>query len=62
MFKQDLADVAVENLSPIQNEMRRLVDDHDYVDGILREGAGRARAITEPIIREVHDVIGFLRA
>ncbi|MBT3557135.1 MAG: tryptophan--tRNA ligase [Rhodospirillales bacterium] len=62
VFKQDLADVAVENLSPIQNEMRRLVDDHDYVDGILREGAGRARAITEPIIREVHDVIGFLRA
>lgn len=61
-FKQDLADLAVENLSPIQNDMRRLVADTDYVDGILREGAGRARALTEPIIRDVHEILGYLQA
>jgi tryptophanyl-tRNA synthetase len=61
-FKQDLSDVAVENLSPIQDEMRRLVADPDYVDGVLREGAASARAITEPIIREVHSILGYLQA
>jgi len=32
------------------------------VDGVLREGAGRAREISEPIIRDVQSVLGFLQA
>ncbi len=62
VFKQDLADAAVENLAPIQNEMRRLVGDPEYVDRVLSGGAARAREISEPIIREIHDVLGFLNA
>lgn len=60
-FKQDLSELAVENLSPIQDEMRRLVADPGYVDGILREGAARAAAITKPIVQEVHEIFGFLQ-
>lgn len=59
-FKQDLADMAVEKLAPIQDEMRRLVRDTDYVDGVLRSGAARAREISEPVICDVQDVLGFL--
>jgi hypothetical protein len=29
---------------------------------VLRQGAERAEAISEPILREVEDTIGFLRA
>lgn len=61
-FKQHLADLAVAKLSPIQDEMRRLMDDPAYVDGVLRDGAERARAIAGPVIDEVHDVVGFLKA
>ncbi|MEG3617030.1 tryptophan--tRNA ligase [Magnetovibrio sp. PR-2] len=60
-FKGALADLAVEKLSPIQNEMRRLMDDPSYVDGVLRNGAERARAISEPILDEIKDIVGFLR-
>ena len=60
-FKQELADLAVATLSPIQDEMRRLMQDLDYVDSVLREGGARARAVSEPILAEVYDIVGFLR-
>ncbi|MBC8339849.1 MAG: tryptophan--tRNA ligase [Rhodospirillales bacterium] len=61
-FKQDLADLAIEKLGPMQKEMRRLMDEPSHVDGIIAEGAERARAIAAPILAEVHDIVGFLRA
>ena len=60
-FKPALAELAVEKLSPIGDEMNRLMDDPGYVDSVLRDGAGKARELSEPILREVHDIVGFLR-
>ena len=59
-FKQQLADLAVATLVPIQDEMRRLMSDPAEVDRVLHDGAERARAIGEPILREIHDIVGFL--
>jgi tryptophanyl-tRNA synthetase len=42
-------------------EMKRMVNDPAYVDSVLHEGAGRARATAEPILAEVYDIVGFLR-
>ena len=61
-FKGELAEVAVEVLGPIGTEMQRLMEDQDYVDGVLADGAARARAIADPILRQAHDVVGFLHA
>ena len=60
-FKQQLSDLAVETLGPIQADMRRLMDDPAHVDGVIADGVSRARAIAEPILEEVHDIVGFLR-
>ena len=60
-FKQDLADLAVAVLGPMQDEMRRLMIDETHVDAVIKDGAARARAIAEPILAEVHDIVGFLR-
>lgn len=60
-FKPALAELALTTLSPVANEMRRLVDAPDYIDGILREGAHRANAIARPIMDDVKDILGFLR-
>ncbi len=59
-FKQHLADLAVAKLSPIQDEMRRLMADSGYVDSVLNEGAQRAQAMAEPILQEVRETVGFL--
>lgn len=60
-FKQELADLAVAVLTPIQGEMRRLLADPAAIDAVLREGAERARAMAAPILREVHEIVGFIR-
>ena len=60
-FKQALADLAVAKLAPIQDEMRRLMADPGFVDGVLRDGAAKARAIADPILKEAQDIVGFLR-
>jgi tryptophanyl-tRNA synthetase len=60
-FKQELADLAVGHFMPIQSEMRRIMADLGYVDGILRDGIERANAISSPILREIQDIVGFLR-
>ncbi len=59
-FKRELGDLAVSRLSPIQDEMRRLMDDPGAIDAVLADGARRAREIAEPVLKEVHDIVGFL--
>src|SRR5690606_30256164 len=46
-FKPALADLAVAQLAPMAGEMRRLIDDPETIDAILRDGAERAREIAE---------------
>ena len=60
-FKAVLTDLAVAVLGPIGAEMQRLCADPGAVDAVLHDGAERARAIAEPVLDEVYDVVGFLR-
>ena len=60
-FKTVLTDLAVATLGPVGAEMKRLMADPGQVDAVLAEGAARARAIAEPILAEVQDIVGFLR-
>jgi len=61
VFKPALADLAVEKLSPIATEMRRLLADPGHIDAVLVDGADRARAIAIPVMEGVKDVMGFIR-
>jgi len=60
-FKNALVDLAVAKLSPITAEMRRITNDPAYIDGVLRDGARRAREIAQPNMDAVKDIVGFLR-
>jgi tryptophanyl-tRNA synthetase len=59
-FKQALTDVAVAKLGPISAETRKMMQDPAEIDAILADGAARARAIADPVLREVKQVIGLL--
>jgi tryptophanyl-tRNA synthetase len=60
-FKEALTELAVDVLGRIGAEMRRLLADPVYIDRVLREGAGRAGAIAEPVLREAQAISGLLR-
>jgi tryptophanyl-tRNA synthetase len=61
-FKRALADVAVAQVSPVNAEMVRLLGDPAEIDRILADGAVRARAIAEPIVRQAKHVVGFIQS
>ncbi len=61
-FKSALADLAIARLAPIGDEMRRLTADPGHIDAILGAGAERARAIAEPVLDEVHRIVGLLKS
>ncbi|MBM3506538.1 MAG: tryptophan--tRNA ligase [Alphaproteobacteria bacterium] len=61
-FKEDLAELAIAKVGPITTEMRRLQGDPGHVERVLHEGAERARAVADPIVRDVKEIVGFLRA
>ncbi len=60
VFKPALADLAVEVLSPITAEMRRLQGDPAFLEKIMTKGSERAERIATPILRDVKRVVGFL--
>ena len=60
-FKDALAEVLIEHLAPIAGETRRLLADQGTVERVLRDGAERASALADPIVREAERLGGFLQ-
>ncbi len=60
-FKESLAAVLIDKLSPIAAETRRLLADPGTIDAVLRDGAARANAIADPIADEAERLVGFLK-
>jgi tryptophanyl-tRNA synthetase len=59
-LKADTAEAVVELLRPLQDRHARLSADPGYVDGVLREGAARARALARPTVDAAYRAIGLL--
>jgi tryptophanyl-tRNA synthetase len=58
-FKPALTDLVVARLAPVSARMRGLLADPGQIDGILAEGAEKARAIAEPILADTKRIVGF---
>ncbi|MBL96004.1 MAG: Tryptophan--tRNA ligase [Alphaproteobacteria bacterium MarineAlpha3_Bin5] len=59
-FKEELIDLAVAVLSPIQSEMVRLLNDPAELDRILSVGSERANALAYPTMQEIKKIVGLL--
>jgi tryptophanyl-tRNA synthetase len=60
-FKDALADLATDKLTPIGTEMRKLLADPQHIDRILEDGATRAHEIADPILAKTKEIVGFIR-
>ncbi|WP_029605471.1 tryptophan--tRNA ligase [Kozakia baliensis] len=60
-FKNALVELLVSTLGPVATETRHLLQDKPYLQQVLRDGAERASAISEPIVVEAERLVGFLR-
>ncbi|GGR53533.1 tryptophan--tRNA ligase [Streptomyces netropsis] len=60
-LKKDTADAVVELLRPVRERHAELCADPGYVDGVLREGAERARGLARPIVDAAYAAVGLMR-
>ncbi|KYK17212.1 MULTISPECIES: tryptophan--tRNA ligase [Streptomyces] len=59
-LKKDTAEAVVEVLRPLRERHKELCADPGYVEGVLREGARKARAMARPTVDAAYGAIGLL--
>ncbi|WP_030184251.1 tryptophan--tRNA ligase [Streptomyces violaceorubidus] len=59
-LKKDTAEAVVEVLRPVQERHKELCADPGYVEGVLRKGAEKARAVARPTVDAAYRAIGLL--
>lgn len=57
-LKKGLVEVVMETLLPLQARYRDYMEDRDALDGLLADGADRARQIARPVLRRSKDAMG----
>ena len=60
-FKEAVAQSVIEGLAPIQGEYKRILEDKEYVDGVLKQGAEQAARLADRMVAKVYKKIGLLQ-
>ena len=58
-LKTAVADAVIEELTPIQNEFKRLVSDEAYIRRIMEDGAEQARIAAAAALAKAYHAMGF---
>ena len=58
-FKENLAEALVEKLTPISLEIRKLLNEKNYLDQILSDGCKKAHEIASQKVKKIHELVGF---
>jgi tryptophanyl-tRNA synthetase len=59
-LKKAVAETIVSGLAPLQEKYHQLMNEPGYLDGMLADGAARARAVADKTLADVKQKIGFL--
>ena len=58
-FKENLSQVLVDKINPISTEIKKLLNEENYLDEILSDGCTKAREISSKKVKKIHEIIGF---
>ena len=58
-FKDKLSQVLVEKISPISQEIKKLINDKGFLDKILLEGHKKANKIASDKVKKMQEIVGF---
>ena len=59
LFKENLSQLLIEKIIPISLEIKKLLNDHSYLDSILIDGYKKADKIASKKVEKIHEIIGF---
>ena len=58
-FKDNLSQVLVEKIVPISTEIKKLMNEKNYLDEILLDGCKKANDIASKKLKKIHEIVGF---
>ena len=58
-FKDNLTQVLIDKICPISNEIKKLLNEKNYLDQILLEGHQKASKIASEKVKKIHEIMGF---
>ena len=58
-FKDSLSQVLVDKIQPISNEIKKLLEEKNFLDQILSQGSEKADKIASNKVKKIHEIIGF---
>ena len=58
-FKQQLSELLINKILPISQEIKKLLQDHNYLDSILLDGVEKADKIASKKIKNIKEIVGF---
>jgi len=60
-FKSKLSESIIERICPIGKEVKKLLQDQGYLNGILEKGVKRANLIAKTNLKEIYKIIGLTK-
>ena len=60
-LKDELSDILISELDPINKEIKKLLNEETYIVEILRKGSDKASDISQPILQKTREIVGFLK-
>ncbi len=58
-FKEKLSQVLVEEINPISQEIKKLINDKEFLDKILLDGHKKANKIASNKVKKMQEIVGF---
>ncbi|MDA9108075.1 tryptophan--tRNA ligase [Candidatus Pelagibacter sp.] len=58
-FKEQLSEILIEKIIPISQEIKKLLEDLDFLDSVLLEGSAKADKIASKKMKKMKELVGF---
>jgi len=58
-FKEQLSEILIERIIPISQEIKKLLEDIDFLDSVLLEGSVKADKIASKKMKKMKELVGF---
>jgi tryptophanyl-tRNA synthetase len=59
-LKTKLAEILIEEITPVGREIKKLLDDKAHLKGILNKGSEKANIIAEENLKNIRDIVGLI--
>ena len=59
-LKKRLAEILIEEITPVGNEIKKLLDNKTFLKDVLKKGSEKANIIAEENLKNIRDIVGLL--